>query len=45
MLRIGEILRLIKKKGIIRSHRIARTRAYVAVSIIVGQRFEARLLR
>ena len=38
-------LRLIEEKGITKSHRIVRTRVCVAVSIIVGERFEQRLHR
>lgn len=37
MRRIDEFLRLIEKKGITKSHKTVRTKAYVAVSIIVGQ--------
>ena len=34
---IDDFLRLIEKKGTTKSHRMFRTRVYVAVSIIVGQ--------
>lgn len=45
MHRIGGSSILIEKKGITKSHKTVRTRAYVAVSIIVGPGSSKILLR